>query len=166
MEIHSNSPKLYYGFKLHWASKETYHFFRVTFTEIHCIKINHIWTQISFNTVSLLNENIWKSQDFLAWKRRKMRLNHERSYFENCRNCSPSELWASSTEAAYSEHSIAIHSISMAGYVNTIRAIVCFELPAREASSFCDFWKLTSCDFIAFISSLIEVNFSFFRCAC
>ena len=49
----------------------------------------------------------------------------------------------------------------MAGYVNAVRAIVCFELPAREASSFCDFWKLTSCDFIAFISSLIEVNFCF-----
>ena len=47
------------------------------------------------------------------------------------------------TEAAYSEHSehsIAIHSISMAGYVNAVQAIVCFELPAREASSFCDFW--------------------------
>ena len=70
------------------------------------------------------------------------------------------------TEAAYSEHSIAIHSISMApGYVNAVPAFVCFELPAREASSFCDFWKLTSSDFIAFISSLIEVNFCFFRCA-
>ena len=46
---------------------------------------------------------------------------------------------ASSAEAAYLEHSIAIHSISMAGYVNTVRAIVCFELPAREASRFCDF---------------------------
>ena len=31
---------------VHWASKETYHFFRVTFTEIHCIKMIHIWTQI------------------------------------------------------------------------------------------------------------------------
>ena len=72
---------------------------------------------------------------------------------------------ASSTEAAYSEHSIAIHSISMAGYVNAVLAFVCFELPAREASSFCDFSKLTSCDFIAFISSLVEVNFCFFRCA-
>ena len=40
---------------------------------------------------------------------------------ENCRNCSPSDLWASSTEAAYSEHSIAIHSILMAGYVKTVR---------------------------------------------
>ena len=49
----------------------------------------------------------------------------------------------------------------MAGYVNAVAAFVCFELPAREASSFCDFWKLTSCDFIAFIS-LIEANFWFF----
>ena len=46
----------------------------------------------------------------------------------------------------------------MAGYVD---AFVCFELPAREASSFCDFWKWTSCNFIAFISSLIEVNCCF-----
>ena len=35
---------------IHWASNETYHFFRVTLTKIHSIKINHIWTQISFNT--------------------------------------------------------------------------------------------------------------------
>ena len=46
----------------------------------------------------------------------------------------------------------------MAGCVNAVRAIVCFELPAREASIFCDFWKFTSCDFIAFISTFIEVN--------
>ena len=31
---------------VNWASKETYHFFRVTFTETRCIKIIHIWTQI------------------------------------------------------------------------------------------------------------------------
>ena len=49
----------------------------------------------------------------------------------------------------------------MAGYVNAVPAFVCFELPAREASSFCDFWKLTSCDFIAFLSSIIKVNFCF-----
>ena len=35
---------------IHWASKETYHFFRATLTKIHAIKINNIWTQISFNT--------------------------------------------------------------------------------------------------------------------
>ena len=49
----------------------------------------------------------------------------------------------------------------MAGYVNAAPAFVRFKLPAREAISFCDFWKLTSCDFIAFISSLIEVHFCF-----
>ena len=32
--------------EINWASKETYHFFVVTFTEIHCIKMIHIWTQI------------------------------------------------------------------------------------------------------------------------
>ena len=37
---------------------------------------------------------------------------------------------ASSTEAAYSKHSIAIHLISMVGYVNAVPAFVCFELPA------------------------------------
>ena len=50
----------------------------------------------------------------------------------------------------------------MAGYVNAVPAFVCFELPAREASSFCDYWKLISRNFIAFISSFIEVNFFFF----
>ena len=37
------------------------------------------------------------------------------------------------------EQSIAIHSISKAGYVTTVLAIVHTELHAREASSFCDF---------------------------
>ena len=57
---------------------------------------------------------------------------------------------ASSMEAAYSDHSIAIHSITMAGYVTTVPALVCGELPAREVSTFCDFKKITSYDFTAF----------------
>ena len=64
-----------------------------------------------------------------------MWLNHEGHFLKIAETAHQ----ASSTEAAYSEHSIAIHSISMAGYVNAVRAIVCFKLPAREASSFCDF---------------------------
>ena len=35
---------------IHWASKETYHFFRATLTKIHYIKINHIETQISYSS--------------------------------------------------------------------------------------------------------------------
>ena len=53
----------------------------------------------------------------------------------------------------------------MTGYVNTVQAIVCSKLPAGEANNFCDFFKLTSCDFIAFISSVIELNICFFACA-
>ena len=37
---------LYCAVELHWASKETYHIFRVTLTKIQSININHIWTQI------------------------------------------------------------------------------------------------------------------------
>ena len=40
----------------------------------------------------------------------------------------------------------------MAGYVNAVWVIVCFELPARKAIQFLWFLK---------ISSLIELNFSF-----
>ena len=46
----------------------------------------------------------------------------------------------------------------MLGYVSAgigLPTCVCFELPAREASSFYDFWQFTSCDFIAFISLLV-----------
>ena len=34
---------------VHKVSKETYHFFRATFTKIRSIKINHIWTQNSYS---------------------------------------------------------------------------------------------------------------------
>ena len=35
---------------MHLASKETFHYFKAKPTKIHSIKINHIWTQIIFNT--------------------------------------------------------------------------------------------------------------------
>ena len=65
-------------------------------------------------------------------------------------------------KATNSEHSIAIHSISKAGYVTAVLAIVCTELRAREASSFCDFWQMTSCDFTLFYSFLTQAIMIFF----
>ena len=109
----------------------------------------NIWTQIRISE---------KTQDFLSRQKGENEVKSRKIIFSKIAETAHR---VSSTEAAYS---IAFHSISMAGYVNAVRAIVCFELPAREASSFCDF-KLTSCDFITFISSLIEVNFCFFGCA-
>ena len=61
--------------------------------------------------------------------------------------------------------SIAIHSVSKAGFVTAVLAIVHTELHAREASSFCDFWKMTSCDFTLFYSFLTQANIIVFRCA-
>ena len=57
-------------------------------------------------------------------------------------------------------YSIAIHSISKAGYVTTVLTIVRTELRTREASSFCDFWKITSCDFTLFLF-FVSANVSF-----
>ena len=138
---------LYFLFEIHWTSNETYHFFRLML-----IKMNHIWTLISYSSP---HEAHLKIQRVAFVKKEKNEVKHERSFFENRRNCSPSELHGGSL---YSEHSIALHSISMAGYATTVPAFVCFRLPAREASSFCDFWKLTSCDFTAFFSLLTEVH--------
>ena len=67
-------------------------------------------------------------------------------------------------KAVYSEHSKAIHSISKAGFVTAALAIVRTELCARESSSFCDFWKITFCDFTLFHSLLTKAIF-FFLCA-
>ena len=49
----------------------------------------------------------------------------------------------------------------MAGYkkiVITAPAFVLGKLEARETSSFCDFWKVTSCNFTAFFSILTQAN--------
>ena len=47
--------------------------------------------------------------------------------------------------------------MSKADYATAVLAIVHTKLCAREASSFCDFWKSTSCDFTTFFFFLIEV---------
>ena len=90
--------------------------------------------------------------------RRKMRWNLKSSMFENQRNCWPSELHGGSLFRTFNSY-----SISMMGYVTAVLAFVCSKLPAREASSFCDFWQLTSCDFTAFFSFLTRANPCFFE---
>ena len=39
-----------HGYEIHWASKETYHFFRATHITIQSIEINHNWAYISYDT--------------------------------------------------------------------------------------------------------------------
>ena len=73
------------------------------------------------------------------------------NFSKNHRNCS--------------EHSIAIHSISMAGYITTIPAFVCGEVPAKEASTFCDKKKDLLRRSPHFFSSLTRANYwVFYMC--
>ena len=88
--------KKYLTTKLHLASKETYHFCRTTLTKIHCIKINNIWTQ---------KKEYLKNTRFSRVKMERTRLNHERSFFENRRNCSPSELHGGSLFRTFNSYS-------------------------------------------------------------
>ena len=100
-------------------------------------------------------KHIWKIKGLLLSKRRKIQWNRKRSFFNNNKNA----RWEPPQKAAYSEHSIAIHSISKAGYVTAVLAIVrSCKLRAQEASSFCDFWKMTSCNFTLFYSFLTQAN--------
>ena len=66
-------------------------------------------------------------------------------------------------KAAYSEHSMAIHSISMSGYITAVLAFVHAELRGQETSSFCDFWQVTFCDFTLLYSFLTQPNICFFQ---
>ena len=140
----------YIDLHIHWASKETYHFFRAMLTKIHRIKMNHIWTQISYGSP---HDAHLKNKMVAFVKKEKNAVKLQNVIFSKI---TETARWEPLRMAAYSEHSIAIHSISKAGYVSTGLVIVCPELRARKASSFCDFWKLTFCDFTLFYSSLTQ----------
>ena len=50
----------------------------------------------------------------------------------------------------------------MADYVTAALAFVCGKLPALEASSFCDIWKITSYNFTSCYLFLTPANLCFF----
>ena len=104
-------------------------------------------------------KNIWKIKQLLVSNKEKIRVEITKSNF--FRKSQKLLTERAPRKAAYSEHSIAIHSISKAGYVTAVLAIVRTELRAREASSFCDFWKMTFCDFTYFIIFLTKANIIF-----
>ena len=80
--------------------KRTYLFFRATLTKIYLIKMNHIWTQISYSSPH--EAHLEKKNQRVAFvKKEKMRWNGKRSIFTE----------TAPRKAAYSEHSIVIHSI-------------------------------------------------------
>ena len=136
-------------------SKETYHFFRAMLTKVIHIIINHIWTQINYSSP---NETHKKIKVLLLSKRRKM-WNCKRSFFRNHMNCS---LRTSTKGRLFRTFNRA--SISKAGYVTAVLAFFRAEIRTWEASSFCDFWKMTSRKFTVFHSFLTQALFLFEMC--
>ena len=75
---------------IHWASKETYYFFRATLTKIQSNKVNHDWAYISYNTPCQAHLKImfvwikkeWnkvKSQEVIFQKSQKLLASRTRS---------------------------------------------------------------------------------------
>ena len=91
--------------------KETYHFFGVTFTEIHCFKISHLWIKICSTRYEAHLQRL-----ALPWVR-KMQWNHK------------AWLYQKITEIAHWSHhtkySLFIHSISVVGFVINALPLVC-----------------------------------------
>ena len=105
--------------------------FRATFTKFHPIRINHFG-----HRSALILVNMRKTHRVDCAKKEETAVKLQKETFLKI---AQTAHLASSMEAAYSEHSIPMHSISMAGYVTAAPAFVCRKVPAPEASSFCDF---------------------------
>ena len=63
---------------------------------------------------------------------------------------------------AYSEHSIAIHSLSMAGYVNAVRDVVCLT-PSPRGKQFLRFLKIDLLQFHGIYLLFDGGKFLFFK---
>ena len=79
-----NNSLFQYWAYIHWASKETYHFFRATHIKIQSIRMNHNWAYISYNTPYQAHLKILRLRES---KKNKIRWNRKRSFFKNHRNC-------------------------------------------------------------------------------
>ena len=76
--------KIWLSNRIYTERQKKHHFFRAMLIKIHRIKMNHIWTKISYSS----HKHIWKIKELLFSNRRKMRWNCKRSLFKTHRNCS------------------------------------------------------------------------------
>ena len=104
-------------------------------SKIHNIKMNHIWTLIA---IVLLMKHIWtkiKGCLLALVKKEKNTVKLQKVIYKKHKNCSRRTSTKDRLFRTFNGHSLAFAHA---------------ELYAREASSFCDFWQMTSCDFTAF----------------
>ena len=118
------------------------------------IKINQIWTQRSYSSP---HEAHLKNPRVAFIKKKKNTVKLQRLFFKNHRNCS--------LRTSYSEHSIAIHSISKKGGLCNRRTGYC---PCRDpcpgGEQFLFFyWPLAISPYFTFLFYLSNVYF--LKCA-
>ena len=121
--------------------QKKHHFFRMTLTKILSIKLNYIWTLISF--IVLLMKHIWKIKGLLLSKNKKIVVKSRKVIFKQI------------TKTAYWKPPWTFNSYSFnfkGGLCNRhVLAFVHAELCAREVISFCDFWRFLSSFFKAYL---------------
>ena len=104
------------------------------------------------------NKNIWKTHNFLLSKRRKIRWNPEGSFFENRRNCSPSELHGGSLFRKFNSYSFSFNS-----GLHTRRACFCLlRTPSPRGEQFLWFLKIALLRFQCIYLLFAWSNFLFF----
>ena len=125
--------------------KRNSHFFRTTLTKFHCIKINNFWTQISFNTPY---EPHKKKQVVCVQILEQCSEIIKVNFFKNHRNFSLSELHGDSLFRTFNSYSFDFN-----GRLCNCRTGFCpWRAPSPGGEQFCDFFKMTTCNFIAFFS--------------
>ena len=160
--VHDIFDSLVYIIYIHWAWKETYRFFRATLTKIRRIKMNHIWTQKGYSSPHEAHLKK-KNQRVAIVKKEKNAVKLQKVIFQKSQNCSLRTSTKGRLLRTFNRYSFSFKG----GLCNrrTVLAIVRTKLCAREASSFWDFWKVTSCDFTLVYSFLTHSNVWFLRCA-
>ena len=104
--------------------QKTHHFFGGTLTNMHHIKINHIWTQISYSS-----HELWSTSE--KWKGCLCKKLEQCGEIAKC----------------------------------NLSKITKGRLFRRFNSYYCDFWKMSSCDFTLFYYFFTQSNVCFLRCA-
>ena len=135
------------GLCIHTEHQKKHHFFRAMLTKIHRSVINH--------------EAHLKNQRVSSVKRIKMLWNCKRSVFKNHINCSLRTSLNGCLFRTFYSYSFNFKG----GYVTALLAIVCAELRAQVASSFCEFLKISSCNFTFFTLLKNQANVCFLRYA-
>ena len=157
-QLHKRKPcsKIVEVQNVHWASKETYHFFRVTLTKIHAVNMNNIWTLI----MQICQQAHPKKTKVYISQRGDKCDEITRCQFQKIKETARLSGWE--FEADKSRYGVYVTC-----YWNWMNSYWMFWIGclrgARSVSSFCDFRKFTFWDFTAFFSFLTQWNLLFFR---